>query len=303
MIGAEYLHRLYQLISENSSSGWIDRKTSFDFLYEAAKDFVKETKTVHSSQTITTVANQAAYALNPDFMEVITDDGFDNKVIKYSDGTNTYWPTWDAYKTIITNNNTTSKTIPDNFTITDAALKAQITGTAGATAASAGGESVLSAASFAGVSAGDDVYNTTSGYMGKVLITPITTSITTAMFDITTPQSPAVGWTITNAYIIQPAPSYQLILDPPPAVSGHTFTVNYLARPVPVYSDYRSYPMATGYEEALLKYAVWLYKYRDSKPNYGDVLYKAYDMQVRKAKGVNKKAVGARGFRVSFIKR
>jgi len=303
MIGAELLHRLYQLISESSSSGWIDRKTSFDFLFEAAKDFAKETKTVHSTQTIATVANQAAYSLNPDFMEVITDDGYDNKVIKYSDGTNTTWLSWDTYKAVLSNDNSTSRYIPSSYTITDESPKAQITGTSGATAASTGGESVLSADSFTGVSAGDDVYNVTTGYMGKVLITPTTTSITTAMFDITSAGSPAVGWTVADSYIIQPAQSYQLILDPAPETSGHTVTVTHLARPVPVYSDYRSYPLATGYEEAILKYAVWLYKYRDSKPSYGDVLYKAYDLQVRKAKGVNKQAVGARGFKVSFIKR
>ena len=92
------------------------------------------------------------------------------------------------------------------------------------------------------------------------------------------------------------------MLDPPPDTSGETITVSYLAKPTPVYSDYGMYPFATRYEEAILKYADWLYKYKDSKPVMGDPLYMAYERAMRKGKNVNMKAVGRQGFRVNWMK-
>jgi hypothetical protein len=89
-----------------------------------------------------------------------------------------------------------------------------------------------------------------------------------------------------------------------PTFTGtQTVTVNFQQRPDPVYSDYGSYRFAAGYEEALLKYACWLYKYRDLNPNFADALYRVYDMQLRKARNVQRKAVGANGFKVNYMKR
>ena len=202
------------------------------------------------------------------------------------------------------------------------------------------------------------------------------TTLKTAMFDVSAVNSAYAGWTSGDAYIIQPQPRYDLVVDPPPTgielltidatptpavwaagatltgatslktctviskVTATTYmvesrsgtftdgeiisdgtnsrdcgagyptftgqqiaTVNYLQRPDPVYSDYGSYRFAAGYEEALLKYACWLYKYRDLNPNFGDTLYKVYDMQIRKAKNVQRRAVGAKGFRLNLQKR
>jgi hypothetical protein len=150
---------------------------------------------------------------------------------------------------------------------------------------------------------GDTVVNTTNDYYGVVLQAPATaTAVTTAMFNPDTRGSAYAGWAKDDTYIVQPAGRYKIFLDPAPSTSGHTVTVTYFAKPYPVYSDYGSYPFATGYEDALIKYAAWLYKTRDSKPAYGDPLYVAYDRQLRKAKNVNRKAVGATGFRVNFMK-
>jgi hypothetical protein len=122
------------------------------------------------------------------------------------------------------------------------------------------------------------------------------------MFDSTVRGGAYAEWSIKDTYIIQPAPRYQIILDPAPSVTGQTITLNYYAKPLPVYSDYGTYPFATGYEESLIKYATWLYKYRDSKPNLGDPLYLSYERSMRKGKNVNRKAQGAVGFRVNLIK-
>jgi hypothetical protein len=122
------------------------------------------------------------------------------------------------------------------------------------------------------------------------------------MFDLSARGGAYASWAANDAYVIQPAPRYKLFLDPAPLTAAQTITVSYIAKPNPVYSDYGVYPFATGYEEAIIKYAAWLYKYRDSKQNMGDPMYMAYERAMRKAKNVNRKAVGAVGFRVNFMK-
>ena len=108
--------------------------------------------------------------------------------------------------------------------------------------------------------------------------------------------------TLLKHAIIQQQPRYQIFLDPTPNESGQIITVSYLSKPAPVYSNYGTYPFATGYEEAIVKYAAWLYKYRDSKPAMGDPLYAAYERAMRKGKNVNRKAEGVVGFRVNWTK-
>ena len=302
MIGIDYQNRISQLLSEFSST-WIDLKTSFDLLYEAAKDFSKETHCCTGSQTITTVANQAAYDLNPDFMEILTKDDHDNTIVKYYDGSNTSWLSWQSYSDTLQNDNDPGT--PQSFSIVDSTPPARMTGTATSSGNDTGGESVLTdtSADFSSLYSGDMVLNTTTGksYIG-VVKTAGTTTVTTSMFDTSTRGGAFASWAANDTYAIQPSSRYQVVLDPPPDTAGQIVTINYYAQPLPVYSYLGTYPFATGYEEALIKYAVWLYKYRDSKPNMGDPLYVAYEREMRKAKSVNRKAVGAVGFRVNFMK-
>ncbi|MBE3086162.1 MAG: hypothetical protein IMZ64_08095, partial [Bacteroidetes bacterium] len=152
------------------------------------------------------------------------------------------------------------------------------------------------------VFSGDEVFDTINSYLGIVLSRTSATALVTAMFDISNRASEYASWGTSTTYLIQPQPRFKLVLDAPSLTAGHTITVEYLKRPSPVYSDYGTYSFAVGFEEALIKYAIWLYKYRDSKPEYGDALYKFYDMEVRKAKNIWRRATGAVGFRVSFKK-
>ena len=299
-VGAMFQAQLNQILSEFNSS-WVDLKTSFDYVYESAKDFAKETSCCHGSQTITTVSGTAEYNLNPDFLEVLTKDDHNKPIIKFYDGTSTDWLSMQSYSDFLQDDDTPST--PNGFAITDASIGDRITGTATSTGAVSGGESILTdaTADFSSVYPGDVVINTTNDYYGYC-IGKGTTSITTAMFDLTVRGGQYVGWSSSDTYIIQPVGRYQVVLDPTPDTSGQIITVPYQARPTPVYSDYGIYPFATGYEEALIKYAAWLYKYRDSKPQFGDPLYMAYERAMRKGKHVNRKAVGTKGFRINFTK-
>lgn len=303
MIGLDGLNRMYQLIEEGPSSEWVDKKTSFDFWYEAAKDMAKETKSIHGTQIITTVANQSSYDLNPDFIGILPTDGNDNPAIKYSNGTYDTWLTQKSYDSIIYGNNTTAALIPSNFAICDAAIPVQLTGTATSASATAVGQCILAdtAATFTTVYAGDTVYNATKAHIGVVLSVTDSHNIVTALFDTESRGAPySSGWTSGDAYIIQKSSRFQLVLSQPPSTSAHTITMHYYRFPAPVYSDYGTYPFPTGYDEALIKYAIWLYQYRDKQPDYGNIFYQVYDTAVRKAKNVHNSATGKKSFTVSW---
>lgn len=381
MIGIDYLNRLNQLLNDSHPSGyWMDKKVSFDFLYEAAKDMQKELGSLHSSQTITMVPGQTNYALHPSYMGISVVDDYGDKLVKFYDGVaNTSWLSWEDYSDILYGNNSTSVRVPSTYGIIDRSLASQITSTVTSTTTASGGESNLvnSAAgtTFADVCPGDVVYNVTQSLIGIVLSKTNTTTLKTAMFDVSAVNSAYGAWTSGDTYIIQPQPRYDLVVNPPPSgvetltvdvapsiswsagatltgasstetctviscttskvyvvenrsgtftdgeiisdgtytadcgtgyptFSGtQTVTVNFLQRPDPVYSDYGSYRFAAGYEEALIKYACWLYKYRDLTPDMADKFYTFYDMQLRKAKNVHNKATGKKDFKVNFLKR
>jgi len=57
MIGLQYLKRISQLLNDSHpSEAWLDKKTSFDFLYDAAREYVRRTSCLRSVQNITTIA-------------------------------------------------------------------------------------------------------------------------------------------------------------------------------------------------------------------------------------------------------
>lgn len=285
MIGKDYVNRLGQILNDAHPSGyWLDLKTSFDLLYEAAKSFASDTRLLHSTQTITTVATQAKYALNPDFLRVLTVDSNGDEVIPYNNGTDTTWLSFEQYPTVIYDD--LDDSTPYRFSITDRPVVTKMTGTATSSGSQAGGESTLAdtTAAFTTLFAGDSVYNTTQSYIGYVTSVTSGTAVKTAMFNLAAVQSAYAGWTSTDAYTIQPSARYDLVLDPPPDTAGHTIALEYICLPPPVYTDYASYNFASGYEEAILKYAAWLYKYRDLQPRFGDALYQAYELQMRKAR-------------------
>ena len=305
MLGINYLKRLEQLLAQSyPSSGWLDKKTSFDFIYEAAKDFVSKTKCLYNTQSITTVASQVNYALNPDFMEVYAENLDDAvKVLKYAVSSgNVSWLEQQFYSSQYYDNNSTPVLIPSNFAVVTKSALSRITGTVTSSASQSNGESNLidTNGNFANVSAGDDVYNTTQEYIGIVLSKTSNTQLVTAMFDVSNTTSSYAGWTLSDGYVIQPSARYEIYIDPPPSTSGHTVTVPYTQRPSPVYSDIGSYNLIN--EEAILKYAAWLYKYRDSSPQVGDALYQYYDRAVREASNSHIRATGNRLFRVSWKK-
>jgi len=300
MDGLDLLRRLRQLLNEDTDSGWMDTYTSYDYLYEAAKSTVDRIGCLKSSQDITTVAEDNEYNLNPDFMRLYAQNKSGNYYVRLYDGSNYNFLTWKDYEDIVYENNTDSVAIPSRFSIIDTSKGTQLTGTATSDGDASAGECTLTdtAADFSTAEAGAIVHNTTDGSDGVVLSKTSTTALVVALFGGT-----GNDWDSSDAYVIQPQSRYQIFLDPPPSTAGYTLYVPYIQQPAPVYSDYGIYRFSDQYKEALIKYAFWLYKYRDREPNFGDAMYKFWEMQTGRSAYSFNRGQRPGGFKVNFLKR
>jgi hypothetical protein len=300
MDGKMMLYQLRNLLQESSTSSFLDDRTSYDYIYEAACELVAALKLLTASQTITTVATTSKYDINANYLCLYVRNDSNDYVIKYYDASGYYWPTFREQSYIFQENSTADAAIPNNFSIVDeATLASNETGTATSDGAASGGECTLTdtAGAFvlSGVSAGDQIHNTTDGSDGVVLAVTDATHLQTALFGGTNND-----WTSADAYTLVPQSRRQLLLDPPSLTAGHTITFQYIARPDPVYSSYKTYRIPAHYMPAVIKYAAWLYKYRDREPNFGDGWYKYWEVQLRKAQANEGRMPSKQRFGVSF---
>lgn len=300
MDGKELLRRVRQFMNEDSDTGWLDTQTTYDYLYEAAKDLVDRTGCLRTTQDITTVADDDEYDLNPDFLRLYAKDSNNDFFITLYDSSDYYTLTWKDYEDILYDKNTTSIEYPPHFSIIDVSNQSQVTGTATSAGDASAGECTLTDTSgdFSDVNPGAIVHNTTDGSDGVVLSKTSSTVLVTALFGGT-----GNDWDTSDAYVIQPQSRYQLYLDPPPSTADYTITVPYIQQPDPVYSDYGIYRFPDQYKEALVKYACFLYKYRDKEPDFGDTLYLHYERMVGRAAYSINRAQRPTNFKVNFKKR
>lgn len=301
MDGHSLLYRLRTMLAESSTSDYMEDRASYEYLWESATTFVRETGCMTATKSITTVDGTSAYDLGTDFLMLYLLNDFNEKYVKLYDGSSYYFITEKDYDAVIYANITDETAIPSNFTIRDKqTAEARITSTATATASSSNGEALLTdaASSFSSVEVGDAVHNITDGSHGYVVATSSATSVYVALFDGT-----ANDWTSGDSYILIPQNRKQLIVTPPSSTSGYTITVEYIQRPVPVFSPYRSYRIPEMYTGAIVMYAAWLYKYRDSQPNFGDPWYQHWEREVRRAKGTERRVKNKYSVKVNFTKR
>ena len=302
MDGKSLTNGLAVILNETvSSSDFLSSRASYDFLYEAACEFVRRTRVLTTTQTITTSASVASYDLNADFSGLYLRDSQNRYTIKYNDGSTDYFLPFRDYESVAYANQTTAALIPSNFSlIDDATLPARITGTVTSAGASSNGECTLtdSAAPFTSVKVGDDVHNTTDESDGVVIGITSTSALVTALFGGTDND-----WDSSDAYVIVPQGRKHIVFDPPPSMSGHVATLHYVQKPQPVYSPYTTYRFDRQYAPALIKYAAWLYKYKDSEPNFGDAFYKYWDAQCRMAAKTEHKSFDKPTMRVNMVKR
>jgi hypothetical protein len=304
MDGHTLLRSLREAIGEPSGSQYIDNRTAFQYLFDAATELVRKTRCLQATATLTTVANQSAYVLPADFIDMALRDSSGKEFIKYYDGSSYSFISPCEYEEIIYGNETTSVVNPSRYAINDkSALYSQITGTATSAGSASGGKSTLTDTSglFTTtdyVSAGDIIHNTTSDDSGIVLSVDSATALSTAMFDNST--GAAAGWTQNDAYVIQPQGRWQLTFDPPPSTAGHTATVYYVQRPAPVFHSYGMYRIPSHFLTDLVDYAAFRYKYRDKEPGFGDAFQKQWLARLGQTASSVNRAVDRSGFKMSM---
>jgi hypothetical protein len=272
MDGKTYLRQVRELLGESSSSAYMDDRTTYQYLWDAACQLAIKTRSLTEEETITTVANQSGYVLPADFIELYLRDRQGQFFIKYNDGTNISFLPFAEYEDVVYANNTSSQAIPNWFTIVDQQTPYdQITGTATSTGGAVGGKSTLVDTSAVFLSSdhaeeGDSISSLSRGFSGIVVGVTDDNTLECATWD---DASTIAGyWIIGDPYVIQPQGRMQIELDPPPSTSGHTFTVYYVARPSPVFHDYGVYRFQYQYLDALIEYAAMKYKTRDSEPGF-----------------------------------
>lgn len=280
MDGANLRRRVAELLNENeTTSNLLVKRSTYDFLYDAAKNWVIKTECLTAEQTITTVASQSDYVLNADYLGLFLKRN-DRFYAKYYDGSAYTFINFKPYTDVYYENQTTAISIPNYFTLLDyRSLYSQVTGAASANGASVGGKCLLTTATdkFDNVSAGDSINNTTDGSAGIVISKTDAKNIYVALFGGT-----ANDISSADAFIIQPKGRMKLIFDPPPSTASHYCYVPYLQEPAPVYSDYDVYRINFDYTEAFANYAAWKYKYKDKSADFGDKFYAAYLAEVEK---------------------
>jgi hypothetical protein len=291
--------RVQLALDEETGSDFLDEKTVYDYLNEGALEVTRNTNALATTQSITTVAEQTGYTLNANFLHLYLKDSSRQFFLKYNDGTTNHFIPWAPYEDLVYQNQTTSVTVPDRFSITnDPTADSQVTGTetSGGTLSSSSGEATLtdSAGDFSDVSAGDSVHNTTDSSSGIVVSKTSGTVLITAMFPDDPSATTEQDWDSSDAYVIQPQARMRVILDPPPSTAGHTITFYYIHKPAPVYSAFRTFGFLDHLDLATIKYAAWLLKYRDREPNFGDKLYTMADNEMRRSKTGLDKAMNRR---------
>ncbi len=300
MDGKRLCRQLRQMLNEESGSNYLDSFTTYDLLNQGAARLNRKIKHLEDTIAITTVADQADYTLPADFVMNIRQDNNGRDLVRYSDGaTFNYIPERDD--DVRWRNkpySVTSVSTPTDYSIAyDDTEDAQVSSTATSTAAATAGKCTLtdSSAPFADVQAGDTIHNTTDGSMGVVLSKTSSEILITALFDGT-----ANDWTSGDAYVIQPQAKYKLTLDPPPNTASQTITLDYLRRPKPVYSDYDVFQFPIEYQEALVQYAVGVYKYRSQMIEEANAWFMMAQKTVKDATGMTNKTLNKRRVNVNF---
>jgi len=299
MDGATLLFQLEKLLEEDSDSSFIDDRLSYQFLNEAATDLNRRTKALRTTQEITSVASTAAYDINPDYMGLYLMNSSKRFVLKYYDASTNSFITWSPYEEIVlADQSSSTASIPSHFSVIDnSTLGSAITGTATSDGDASGGECTLtdSGGGLSEAAAGDTLHNTTDGSSGVVTSVTSDTAVKCALFGGT-----GNDWDTNDAYVIVPQGRYQLVLDPPSSTASHTATLYYLQRPAPVYTSYAQFRFPQHFMPTLVKYAAWLYKYKDSEPNYGDKWYLFYQNESGKLASESDHIHRRKRFKVSF---
>lgn len=236
----------------------VDLRRIYDSLDAAALLYVRETKGITKTCTITTVAGQQSYDLSPDFIRITFKDRHGRLRGKYVYGDNTAWPAVRSYDAIFLANRSESQETPTCFAVIDKPdAETMIEGTTTAAGAVSGGKAQLTDASaaFSGqVYARDTIVNTTRNSSGVVVTVTDDTHIQCALFP-----DGINSWRIGDGYRIQPQARRQVMLDAPSQSSGHFLILPYAAQQSPVYCESDAWRLDAVACRAIAQEAAYLF--------------------------------------------
>lgn len=268
----------------------------YECLDAAAAIFLRETRILHTSIDLTTVAGQQDYDLPPDFIDLYMADAAARFFIKYYDASNYSWPPCVSYEEIFRENKTDSQDIPNRFCIRDKDdVEAAVTGKTTSADAASRGQCTLTdtAQTFTTtqrVWPRDIVHNETDGSDGVVLAVTDATHLVTALFG-----GKNNAWGSGDAYRIQPAVERELYLDAPSTTAGHTMTVPYVCMPTPVYSEYASWRFPPRVCRAIASGAAALLVLPESSYDESRVMQGIFLDEIRRIKVERAQAILAQG--------
>lgn len=256
----------------------------FTALDHAAAEFARFTRMLKKSATITSVKDQQIYDLPADFISLYAYNGSRRLVVKYTDGNgDVTWPVCSSFEKIFVEDEDEAKATPDRFCIVPrSAAETRLAGTASSAGAVSVGEAALidSTAAFTTTAeVRDRAHNTTKDAAGLVVAVSSATQVKTVLFGGT-----GQGWAISDAYVITPGATQQIMLDAPSETAGHTITIPYVRMPPPVFTDYATWPFPVASCRAIVYQAAFhfLNNKRDGKPR--KIHHDAFRAEIHQAK-------------------
>jgi hypothetical protein len=224
---------------------YASQRRIYESLDQASGIFCRETMILRKTHTITTEAGRQSYDLPPDFINLYIRNRRGRHIIKYYDGSNTYWPVEVPYDDILFANLTDYQEVPNRFSIIPKETAGTlITGTATTDGAKANGQCILEDTTkdfrvADKIYPRDLIHNLGDNSSGYVLSVQDATHLVTALFRDPGKKSTSDDWTLDDAYTIQPAVEKTLYIEAPSNTAGHIITIpSYICMPNPVFSDF-----------------------------------------------------------------
>jgi hypothetical protein len=266
-------------------STYASQRLIYKHLDMAGGIYVRDTRCLHSSFPINTIAGQQNYPLPPDFIDLYMQGVRNRSFIRYSDGTTIANPVLADYERLYQENLTDNQDFPPYFAIIDAPTQSElITGTTTDAGAESLGRCILtdSTKNFLTtdlVYPRDSIYNTTDGSLGIVLSIIDATHLYCTLFDGTDND-------ISNAdaYIIQSASQKTLVLAAPSLTDDHIITVPYVCMPPPIYWAMAAWPFPEYTCRAIASGAVSLFKLTEMEYKEAQSLGSLFDAEVKQYK-------------------
>lgn len=287
MIGKRLTEEFLDAIdTKELSEGFITQKRAYECLDLAAAIYVRETRSLHKTINITTVAEQQEYPLPPDFIDLYMRDNNDKIFLRYTNGDGEVsWPVMAPEEHIYRLDYSEPAENPACFAIVNNENEpALITGAADVAGAAVTGRCILQDndrlfLTTHRVWPRDLIYNHTDESWGYVLGVIDATHLYTALFSGTNND-----WTGADTYTIIPGYKQLLKLDAPSLTAGHTIAVPYVSMPAPVFWELGSWNFPERVCRAIVSGGAALFKTSKTEYKEAESLGALFDAEVKRYK-------------------